>query len=766
MLFFYGIRHYGKGNLSTRYGVCDACGTPGHLTSYDTARFLHLYWIPLIPTGHVKVIDQCPHCNQCRTGSPRKLAKQKQSDIDGLFARLNENPNDSQLVQECFGILSTYNEQELFVKMAKTYGDKWAHDGDIHLSIAYGYYRMGHFSEAAESAKTAQAQGAGKDADDLIQTALSFEQNRRSDLNTPSRKSGIPLLIPYLVPLLMVCVLLGGQLFKGIHASIARDVWLVNGTLTAYSVELDGKTYTLPPHATECITLPMGNHHARILDSMEPDSTLEFNNRVPFLQRMTDHSAQILNPDGMAFFIKTAAPFIAENSNRTADPTYSYFSGQKWLMLGHIDFLFRDIPEQIEMPSRQTVAYKTQLSLYKPESYVETFNTISQCISPETAQSFAEQTLRIHPENKDAFWMLQVSAGTNGMGSIDFLETGLAQRPVLIEWHRFYQSMKEIEDPGYDLASEYSALAKTEPKSSALKYLLGRVIEGDKASAAMFLEAEKSEDSQGYGYHAIAYNRLCRCDFKNASKFAQLAMNKSPGHLNFENTLTECRYAGNDYGSLLKEVRKSRQKRPDDGLLAGLEIRYLCLMGKPKESQKTEAAFFAENQWIDATQKQHWVDFFASVRCYVGKDIKGYLNAMETFSPESAKYERSLHEGNPKQAYDILKEEDNNDYSAYLIIYCAAMRHNQPDTAERAMQSILDLLKDSPETATLLAPGNTTTLQDLHDFDAWPDFKRIMACALAFQHPDRKEEFLQLARTCNYKPFFPHHLVEDWIDPK
>lgn len=764
MLFFYGVRHYGKSNLSHRYGICDACGSPGYLSAYVTARFLHLYWIPLIPVGHTKVIDLCPHCKKCSTVSPGKFKRNQKRVIEDVLKKLMETPHDPDLVIEAIGTIAAYNEETLFDKTATLYEEKMADNAQVLLAIAHGCFRLGRFKMCAELCRKAQRVGA-EDVDELIHTALISEQNQVNDARNPPKKFGIPILVPYLVPLLIIFSILGHQGFKGFSAGKARELWLVNGSLTPYTIQLNDTTYNLKPSAPKRIRIPMGGHTVRIKGTLFPVEAFNFTYKLPFWKRLNDDNTLVLNPDAMAFLINEAVPYISEGSSRHGEPKYDYYFGKKWYVIPAVDYAFRDLPKNIDMYGE--IEYKNHLMLYETISYLDSLNALAANGSPADLKIFSQRAMQFDAANGDGAVLLQIAKGTNELGSVENLERGLAKRPLLIEWHRFYQSVMEAEKPNHDLEAEYRKLVEDEPDIPGLKYLLGRVMKDQQEAINVLLASEKGEGCNGYGYHAVAYNLLCRCNFEDALKPAEQAVERNPDQSTFEFTWTECRLANKQYDRILKLVRENRRKNPESGELAALEIRYLCLQDKQKDAKQVGTKFITDNQqWMERSVQRQWIDYFRATRCYVNGDSSGYLEALAKAFPDSADYETALHSGNVKSVFQTLEKEDNTDFTAYLILYCAAHHHGDQAIAKQALDKILELTSDQPELLGILNGSETITPVKLSKLDMLPESKKLVACALAYQHPERQDEYFELAEMCNYSPFFPQHLINTWIAGK
>ncbi|MGB0716213.1 MAG: hypothetical protein ACPGXK_10065, partial [Phycisphaerae bacterium] len=59
-----GTWYYGKKNLHQREDVCEQCGQPAVLSSYDTRTYFVIIFIPIIPLGRKHVIDECSSCSR------------------------------------------------------------------------------------------------------------------------------------------------------------------------------------------------------------------------------------------------------------------------------------------------------------------------------------------------------------------------------------------------------------------------------------------------------------------------------------------------------------------------------------------------------------------------------------------------------------------------------------------------------------------------------------------------------------------------------
>ncbi len=763
MFFFYGIRRYGKKNGTSRTGVCESCGKTGTLETYDTAQFFHLYWIPLIPLGHVKIIDACPHCNKCRVISPRKYSSLKQKSEAVLLEKLREAPDDPAVASEALGHWAAYNDNDNFEKLASLYQTRMQGNVQVMKSIALGYYQLGNFPKALEASHRLADSDPEKAS--LIDAAKARLDVAASQPARETKPAGVPILLPYLVPLLIIISLIGAFAGKGFTAGKYREVWLINGSLQTYTLRIDDERYELGSLTPRRITIPMGTHDVQIENAPIECEPFSFEYNLPFTKRIGDNNLLVLNPDGLAFLVLTHVPYIADGSSRTAEPRYEYVFGKKWHVLDEVDYAFRESPDNIDMPSGQSVTFKSQLSLYKPETYDDLFTTLYEYGDVQDFKPFVDTTLRLQPDYSDAGWMLGVVLGTNDLDSLTLLNKGLATRPVLIEWHRFYQTSMERLKPEYDLVAEYQSLLDAEPDNTALKYLRGRIEPDLDKSIAFFTASEEGQGCGGYGYYAMAYNLMCRLQFDQAFDYACKAKERAGSTSSFDNVHGSSCLATYHYQPLLDSIRKKMARDPDDGELVALEVRYLQLMGQSDESLDAESAYLASTtDWMDADTRKGWENYFGSARCYAGGEIDAYLEKLAAVLPDQAEYQQALHKGNTQRAMEMLLAGNSSDFKAYLILYGAAMHHGQKDVAELALLKAIENVESRPDVKAYLTGTNHPSPGMLTAADILPEEKLLVASTLGYLHPDERTEYFQLAKTCNYSPFFPQLLINSWME--
>src|SRR6185503_14057878 len=86
-----GTHYYGRKNEEARQGTCQQCGHNVRLTSYDTRLWFVIVFIPVLPLGRKRIIDQCPACTRHFVMDLHKWETTKQLEISGALDKFRSN---------------------------------------------------------------------------------------------------------------------------------------------------------------------------------------------------------------------------------------------------------------------------------------------------------------------------------------------------------------------------------------------------------------------------------------------------------------------------------------------------------------------------------------------------------------------------------------------------------------------------------------------------------------------------------------------------
>lgn len=151
-----GTWYYGKSRVFRRHGACSMCGAITTLTSYDTTLFFVFVFVPLIPLGRKRILEQCASCQQHRVAPLDQWEREKQR----VFAKLNEalqsgRDPDAALV-EALAAASGFEDQTLFDQVAAVAAGR-TDRADVQAELGAGYAYFARWEEAETAYRAALA---------------------------------------------------------------------------------------------------------------------------------------------------------------------------------------------------------------------------------------------------------------------------------------------------------------------------------------------------------------------------------------------------------------------------------------------------------------------------------------------------------------------------------------------------------------------------------------------------------------------------------
>lgn len=88
-----GTHYYGKKNVLTRTAACAACHRVGALESYDTRLWFVIVFIPVIPLGRKRIMDECPVCRRHFVASADVYEQARQLQTSGSLEQYHREPS-------------------------------------------------------------------------------------------------------------------------------------------------------------------------------------------------------------------------------------------------------------------------------------------------------------------------------------------------------------------------------------------------------------------------------------------------------------------------------------------------------------------------------------------------------------------------------------------------------------------------------------------------------------------------------------------------
>ncbi|MBI2193954.1 MAG: hypothetical protein HYU36_18410 [Planctomycetes bacterium] len=175
-----GTWYYGRKNPFVRNGICNSCGQSGELKSYDTTLFFVFVFIPVVPLGKKRVLDECAACRQHRVLKLHEWNQIKKRDIEAAVQTYGENPADPEKASGALHTLMGYQDRELFRKVADDIREQQRASPKTLAQAGHGY---AYFSMPEEAESCYRASLALADDEEIREAlvVLLIEQKRPED---------------------------------------------------------------------------------------------------------------------------------------------------------------------------------------------------------------------------------------------------------------------------------------------------------------------------------------------------------------------------------------------------------------------------------------------------------------------------------------------------------------------------------------------------------------------------------------------------------
>jgi tetratricopeptide (TPR) repeat protein len=152
-----GTWYYGKRRVHRVKSTCQCCNRLGELQSYDTTLFFVVFFVPLVPLSQKRVLEECPSCRKHRVLPLKKWEEIEAKDVAQLLDTLRQNPDDRDAILLALGLALSYQDEELFTKLAAGLAEHRLDDAAIQAQLAAGYAYFARHDEAAARYKAALA---------------------------------------------------------------------------------------------------------------------------------------------------------------------------------------------------------------------------------------------------------------------------------------------------------------------------------------------------------------------------------------------------------------------------------------------------------------------------------------------------------------------------------------------------------------------------------------------------------------------------------
>ncbi len=142
-----GTWYYGKKNAKARQGVCQQCQQAATLTSYDTRLWFVILFIPIIPLGRKRVMDECSRCQRHYAADRDKYEMSKQLSISGAQDNFRESPTPENAMQVHAQFLGFHQHEEA-QRFREAVLEQFPQSADLRACLASHLEQMGDWGGA------------------------------------------------------------------------------------------------------------------------------------------------------------------------------------------------------------------------------------------------------------------------------------------------------------------------------------------------------------------------------------------------------------------------------------------------------------------------------------------------------------------------------------------------------------------------------------------------------------------------------------------
>ncbi len=548
--------------------------------------------------------------------------------------------------------------------------------------------------------------------------------------------------VPRWVGLFVLLAALGLYLGSAVWIGQARKVYLVNGTDKPYAVVVQGVPHTLAPHSATPIHVAEGNVQVSFSDAGLALEPVQARIETSFWSRPFAGHTFVINPDQSAVVLEEAAYYAAANPSPPPRPTVHF--GEAFYSLGSVDYEYEPFPQSIQVDGNAELK-KTRIGL-APYVTPEVLQVLVQDLEQPRGVQFCERLLRLDPNRAGLLYWLSTQIAPDEF--IAFVETRLDERPLLVEWHRAYQSEMEKAHPETDLRPRYRKLVADTGGSADAVYLLGRADPDVDEAEKLYRQAASAEPPSGYACYSLGYRAMSEARFADACHWLEKAMRLLADKSMAQQLYDEALLANGDFNPLL-DALKAKLHLPGRGTAARLGImRVHAIRGDKAAARDALEQAVQLYPPPDRAEAQNTYELWLC--CWLG-DVDGYLQS----AGDKPLFEAAFLRGQFQRAADLVNANDAEAVTHHGLLYLQAARSSDKQAADVQWQALLADLKKEGRDERLLADylsgQKPLVAPGPERLPIEAGKKRVLLAVLAQRHPDRAGELLTTAKKLDYQ---------------
>ena len=544
---------------------------------------------------------------------------------------------------------------------------------------------------------------------------------------------------------------------KGHH-----QVHVLNGTQTMYVVDIDGRQYHVPAMNMIEVGLGEGHHNVAVSEPAGLVKPTGMDIRTNFWKRPFSSRTFVLNPD------RCAVVYLEEieYSSHPRPSSAQWFTGQSAYEFKQPNHPFTDPPAKVTVDDKNGSETRTHLGMVGGLSAARIMALLEKEVGPEAAREWVSRYAPAAPEDYSGLALLYQHI--KGEKLIEALRERLSDRPLRVEWHRFYQSAVEKERPDYDLAAEYRKLLDASPSDSALMYLYGRVLPDRRQMMDLFLRASQGPSPCEFALYALARDDLDDADFDKTLQHVRAARKIDAKNPQFAWIECEALEGLGKFDEEIAVIRAMEEHEVDDVFHVSNEVRLMVRKGDAKgakeriESFCQEVARLTDNsqQTMDVARNMLEAAYYDS-----RGDMAEYQKCLTRQDTPEARARLALLNGKYDEAEKALADVEPETGNYALL--AALAQGKSPAVSQRAWKKVVELLgqgtREDRKLSQELTKDKPPDPAVLRGWSGKPSERCIMLTALGMRYPQERDNYFRQARKLNYATGFPQRLIEQLL---
>ncbi len=545
-----------------------------------------------------------------------------------------------------------------------------------------------------------------------------------------------------------------------------RQVWLANGLTRPYTARLNDTTYTLEPMSVVSIRLEEGDIRVELVDPPLPVEPETVRIETAFLTRPFANRTFVLNPDGAAILQRTRVYYSAgSGANAAPEPEYSFAAGRVLHRFDDVDCPFEEFPETVSVSSGSWGASRDGLSLVKHDDDLAAFllpAVLMDQLGKDASARVAQRELLMDPEQGEFLGLLIKTMNRDDL--VVFLRQGLDKRPLLIDWHRTYQSTMEALGRQEEVEQEYDAMLAQSPEDRDLMYLAGRAARDPEKYLRLCRQAVAGDSPSPRALQSLCSHFLGEGDFPQAVEYAERAQALLPDDPAVTQLWKQSLLANGETQRSLESLRALEAAPIPQCLWAFSEEAYVhTILGQESERRAV----------LDRlrTRVQDWSSAFideqireAEATCqYCRGNVRPAAEMLQQSQDPENRFIACLIREDLAGAEQEMGQMDPS-ARAHLVVYLAAAGGGQTELAERQVAAAIELLAqgdhDEQVFARALQDGSQVTTEELLRLQTSVHEKPVLLAAVGLRDPGKRDACFALAAKLNFDRRFPHLLLK------